>query len=163
MTATEVDMDTRPPSNDPHMHRPGGSFSEKHRMHGGRERHTGGSGHAGHGGHDHAAMIADFRRRFWVSLALTMPILALSPMIQSALGLEGLLAFGGDAYVLLGLSTLVFFYGGWPFLAGLFSELRQRQPGMMTLIALATASPTSTPRRSCWGSRAASSSGSWPP
>ncbi len=90
-----------------------------------------------HGGHDQAAMIADYRRRFWVSLALTLPILALSPLIQSVLGLEGDLAFPGDDLVLLGLSSVVFFYGGWPFLEGLFSELRRREPGMMTLIALA--------------------------
>ena len=92
-------------------------------------------GHA-HQGHDHAAMIADFRRRFWVSLVLTVPILALSPMIQSFLGLEAL-AFAGDGYVLLALSSIVFFYGGWPFLKGLIKELGQRQPGMMTLISLA--------------------------
>ena len=90
-----------------------------------------------HAGHDHAGMIADFRRRFWVSLAFTIPILALSPLIQAFLGLDELLAFRGDSYVLLGLSSAVYFYGGWPFIGGLFSELRKRQPGMMTLIALA--------------------------
>ena len=97
-----------------------------------------GSGSNGdsHQGHDHAAMIADFRRRFWVSLILTVPILALSPLIQAFLGLEAL-AFSGDSYVLFGLSTVVFFYGGWPFLRGLTSELGKRQPGMMTLISLA--------------------------
>ncbi|MFA9460291.1 copper-translocating P-type ATPase [Thiohalorhabdus methylotrophus] len=82
-------------------------------------------------------MIADFRQRFWVSLALTVPILALSPMIQSFLGLTETLAFSGDGYVLFALSVGVFFYGGWPFLTGLTSELKQGQPGMMTLIALA--------------------------
>jgi Cu2+-exporting ATPase len=96
------------------------------------------SDHEGHQGH-HAHMIADFRRRFWVSLALTVPILALSPMIQSFLGLGAALAFPGDGYVLFALSAAVFFYGGWPFLTGLASELRQRRPGMMTLIALAIA------------------------
>jgi Cu2+-exporting ATPase len=90
-----------------------------------------------HGGHDHAAMIADFRRRFWVSLALTLPVLALSPMIQGFLGLEAALAFAGDRYVLFGLSAGIFFYGGWPFLSGLASELGRREPGMMTLIGLA--------------------------
>ncbi|HKJ71828.1 MAG TPA: hypothetical protein VKA55_08770, partial [Gammaproteobacteria bacterium] len=82
-------------------------------------------------------MIADFRRRFWVSLVLTAPILALSPMIQSFLGLGEALAFPGDAFVLLALSVAVFFYGGWPFLTGLAGELKERQPGMMTLIGLA--------------------------
>ncbi len=94
--------------------------------------------HSGHqGGHDHGAMIADFRRRFWVSLVLTVPILLLSPMIQGFLGLEAALAFPGDRYLLFALSIAVFFYGGRPFLTGLVSEIRQRAPGMMTLIALA--------------------------
>ena len=93
-------------------------------------------GHAGHQGH-HAVMIADFRRRFWVSLVLTVPILALSPMIRTFVGLEQALAFPGDFYLLFALSTTVFFYGGWPFLKGFTEELAKREPGMMTLIALA--------------------------
>lgn len=93
--------------------------------------------HAGHGGHDHGAMIADFRRRFWVSLALTVPIVALSPMIQHWLGLREALGFPGSDYLLFALSSVVFFYGGWPFLEGLVAELRDRRPGMMTLISLA--------------------------
>ncbi|HSH30450.1 MAG TPA: copper-translocating P-type ATPase [Thiohalobacter sp.] len=101
-----------------------------------QDHHSGDHDHA-HAGHDHAGMIADFRRRFWVSLVLTVPILGLSPMIQAFLGLERALAFPGDMHVLLALSTVVYFYGGWPFIGGLLSELRQRQPGMMTLIALA--------------------------
>ncbi|HKL78536.1 MAG TPA: ATPase P, partial [Gammaproteobacteria bacterium] len=88
-------------------------------------------------GHDHGAMIAGFRRRFWVSLALTVPVLALSPLIQGFFGLAEALAFSGDRLALLGLSTGIFVYGGWPFLTGLVSELRSGQPGMMTLIALA--------------------------
>jgi Cu2+-exporting ATPase len=93
--------------------------------------------HDGHGGHDHEAMIADFRRRFWVSLALTVPILLLSPMIQRFLGLDETLAFEGDVYVLFGLASVVYFWGGWPFLKGIAQELTARRPGMMTLIALA--------------------------
>ncbi len=96
-----------------------------------------GSSHAGHAGHDHGAMVADFRRRFWVTLLLTPFVLALSPMIQHALGLGEALAFPGDRYVLFALSTVAYLYGGWPFLVGVVSELRKRQPGMMTLIALA--------------------------
>lgn len=92
-------------------------------------------------GHDHSAhhghMIEDFRKRFWISLIITIPILILSPMIQHFLGLKETLRFAGDNYVLFGLSTFVFFYGGWPFLKGLFDELKKKQPGMMTLIALA--------------------------
>jgi len=86
---------------------------------------------------DHAEVMADFRRRFWVSLALTVPVLALAPLIQGALGLREALAFPGDAFVQFGLATVVFLYGGWPFLTGALGELRGRQPGMMTLIALA--------------------------
>jgi Cu2+-exporting ATPase len=93
--------------------------------------------HGGHGSHDHASMIDDFRRRFWVSLVITIPILLLSPLIQKVLGLTQVLAFSGDSYLLFGLSSVVYFYGGWPFLKGLFSELAARKPAMMTLIALA--------------------------
>jgi P-type Cu2+ transporter len=113
--------DTRLPDS-PHVHHDGGAL------------HVGASGHAAH---DHGAMIADFRRRFWVSLVLTVPILALSPMIQAFLSLSATLAFRGSDFVLFALSAFVFFYGGWPFLTGLFSELRKARPGMMTLIALA--------------------------
>jgi len=101
------------------------------------EQHDDHDDHDHHDHHDHASMIADFRRRFWISLVLTVPILLLSPLIQSFLGLTDQLGFPGDNYALLGLSTAVFFYGGWPFLSGLFSELRAGAPGMMTLIALA--------------------------
>ncbi len=85
----------------------------------------------------HAMMIADFRRRFWVSLMLTIPILALSPVIQQFLRLEGKINFFGDSYLLFVLSSVVYFYGGWPFLKGIISELKSKAPAMMTLIALA--------------------------
>jgi Cu2+-exporting ATPase len=92
----------------------------------------------GHGqAHSHAHMIADFRRRFWVSLVLTIPILALSPGLWELFGLKQPIGFPGDPYVLFVLSTVVYFYGGWPFLTGLINELRRRQTGMMTLIGVA--------------------------
>jgi hypothetical protein len=105
-----------------------------------RHAHTGteAGGHVHAGGPDQAAMIADFRRRFGVSLALTVPILALSPMIQHALGLREALEFPGSDYVLFLLASVVFLYGGWPFLAGMAAEVRSGRPGMMTLVALAT-------------------------
>src|SRR5262249_28495727 len=91
----------------------------------------------GHAGHDHAAMAADFRRRFWVSMILTIPVLALSPLIQGLLGLRATLAFRGDLYALFGFSALIYFYCGWPFLKGIYDEISARRPGMMTLIAVA--------------------------
>src|SRR5690554_2101010 len=83
----------------------------------------------------HRMMIEDFKRRFWISLILTIPILALSPMIQELLGIEWI--FPGSDYVLFALSSIVYFYGGWPFLSGLVSEIKTKAIGMMTLIAIA--------------------------
>jgi len=88
-------------------------------------------------GNHHAHMVADFRKRFWISLGITIPILILSPMIQGFLGFTQALNFPEDVYVLWVFSSFIFFYGGWPFLEGLFTELKKRQPGMMTLIAVA--------------------------
>jgi len=96
------------------------------------------SNHQDHDHSDHHAhMVADFRRRFWVSLLLGIPIVLLSPMIQQFMGVAGQWDFAGDAYIQFGFSTIVFFYGGWPFLTGLVDELTQKNPGMMTLIGLA--------------------------
>lgn len=86
---------------------------------------------------DHASMVKDFRRRFWVSLGLTIPVLILSPMIRDFLGLGAKLSFKGDIFVLFLLSSVIYLYGGWPFLSGLKSEVQRRQPGMMTLIGVA--------------------------
>jgi len=94
-----------------------------------------GKPHKGHDGHQH--MVSDYRKRFFVSLIFTVPVLMLSPVIQKFLGLAELLRFRGDSYVLFVLSSFVFFYGGFPFLRGLYSELRSVRPGMMTLIGLA--------------------------
>jgi P-type Cu2+ transporter len=82
-------------------------------------------------------MAADFRRRFWLCLALTPPVLLRSPMIQHGLGLGDALRFRGDGLVLFALATVVYVYGGRPFLTGFLSELKNREPGMMTLIAVA--------------------------
>lgn len=102
--------------------------------------HSGGNGHEEHKGHQghhkgdhHAHMVSDFRKRFWISLSLTLPVLALSPMIQSFLGVEKAVSFSGDSYVLWAFSTALFLYGGRPFLKGLYDELRKKEPGMMTL------------------------------
>ncbi len=82
-------------------------------------------------------MVADFRRRLWVSLVLTLPVLTTSHMIQQFLGLRDALAFPGDRYVGFGFASAVYFYGGWPFFTGFVDEVRARLPGMMTLVALA--------------------------
>ncbi|MCA0990589.1 heavy metal translocating P-type ATPase [Pseudalkalibacillus hwajinpoensis] len=87
--------------------------------------------HSSH--HEH--MVEDFKKRFYLSLLITLPILVLSPMLQNFVNLN--LRFTGDLYILFALSTVIFFYGGWPFLTGAWSELKDKNPGMMTLIALA--------------------------
>ncbi|MGZ4934846.1 MAG: heavy metal translocating P-type ATPase, partial [Halobacteriota archaeon] len=91
------------------------------------------SSYSRHAGHE----VADFRRRFWISLIVTIPILILSPSIQEFAGVGQALRFPGDQYVLFVLALFVYFYGGYPFLKGIVSELRARLPGMMTLIAVA--------------------------
>ena len=89
-----------------------------------------------HAGHDHhAMMIADFKKRFYIVLILTLPILLLSPMIQHWLTMH--IRFAGSSLVLLALSSVVFIYGGWPFLKGWVEEMKARNPGMMTLIGFA--------------------------
>lgn len=114
---------------------------QSHKGHGGSMRGTPVQGreHAHDHGHQshHAHMVADFRRRFWISLALSIPVVALAPMIQSLLGLREVLHFPGDSYVQFIFASFVYFYGGWPFLGGMFTELRKRRPGMMTLIGVA--------------------------
>lgn len=80
-------------------------------------------------------MINDFRKRFYYTVVLTVPLLVLSPMIQRGLGFE--FSFPGSRYVLFALASVIFFYGGWPFLKGLADEMKTKNPGMMTLIAVA--------------------------
>ncbi|HXY87707.1 MAG TPA: copper-translocating P-type ATPase [Candidatus Acidoferrales bacterium] len=81
--------------------------------------------------------VADFRRRFWVSLIITIPIIILSPSIQELVGISAVLSFPGDQYLLFVLASFVYFYGGYPFLKGIVSEIKARLPGMMTLVAVA--------------------------
>ncbi|MDQ7056179.1 MAG: HAD-IC family P-type ATPase [Persephonella sp.] len=85
--------------------------------------------------HNHSAHIQEFKRRFFVSIVLTIPILLLSDMIQRWLGFSVILPF--QKWILLVLSTVIYFYGGTPFLKGLVSEIKRKQPGMMTLIGTA--------------------------
>ncbi|MDE0805242.1 MAG: HAD-IC family P-type ATPase, partial [Acidimicrobiales bacterium] len=98
--------------------------------HGNHDSHGDHGGHAGHG--DHAEM---FRRRFWWSLLLTVPVVATSHMVMDWFGYE--LDFYGIEWIGPVLGTVLFFWAGWPFLEGGVSEARSRQPGMMLLIAMA--------------------------
>ncbi|MGC4898564.1 heavy metal translocating P-type ATPase [Micromonospora echinospora] len=90
-----------------------------------------GGGHGAHAGHD----PEQFRRRFWLSLALTVPIVVTSHMVMDWFGYS--LGFPGVSWVGPVLGTVVFAYGGWPFLTGGLRELRERAPGMMLLISMA--------------------------
>ena len=99
--------------------------------------HHGPAGHGGHQGHDkHEGHDPEqFRRKFWLSLALTLPIVATSEMVMEWFGYS--LDFPGVSWVAPVLGSVVFAYGGWPFLAGGVREVRDRAPGMMLLISMA--------------------------
>ncbi len=102
----------------------------EHSSHEHRE-HDGHNGHDKHAGHN----ITDFWKRFVISTIFTIPVLALSPMIQHWFGFE--ISFPGEKYVLAILSTFIFIYGGYPFLKGLYDEVKANAIGMMTLIGVA--------------------------
>src|SRR5688572_14445821 len=87
-------------------------------------------GHDKHAGHH----TGDFLKRFWICLILTIPVLLLSHMIQDWFNFS--IRFQGDKYILLGLGTMIYFYGGMPFLKGLVTEIKHKAIGMMTLVAL---------------------------
>jgi Cu2+-exporting ATPase len=106
-------------------------------------------------------MVADYRRRFWISLVLTPPVLLLSPAGGHGLGLIGAIVFPGSRLVLLALSSAVYFYGGWPFLTGLVTQLKERQPGMMTLVSLAISVAYLYSGAVALGLHATCCSGSW--
>ncbi len=89
----------------------------------------------GHAGHDHHKMIADFKLKFFIALGITIPVMALSPMLQKLVGVNW--QFAGSQYISFALSSIVFFYGGLPFLKGFWNEVKSRTPGMMILIAVA--------------------------
>jgi Cu2+-exporting ATPase len=115
-----------------HEHHPAGHDAHGHDAHKQAGAHAAGhEGHDKHAGHDPEA----FRRKFWLSLALTVPIVVTSDMIMEWFGYT--LDFPGVGWVGPVLGTAVFFYGGWPFLAGAVSEVRDRAPGMMLLISMA--------------------------
>ena len=109
-----------------HHAAPGG-----HSQHGGDGR----SEHDGHGTHDDHITL--YRRRFWWSLLLSIPVIATSHMVMGWVGYS--LEFPGMDAVGPTLGTVIFLWGGWPFLAGARDEVRARRPGMMLLITMAIA------------------------
>jgi len=110
---------------------------ERHKaeQHGDHEAHSGSGGdhqaHVDHTGHEQM-----FRRRFWISLLLSIPVLVFSPALQDFLGYTAP-QFPGSQWITPLFSAIVFVYGGIPFLRMAIPELRNRQPGMMTLISMA--------------------------
>jgi Cu2+-exporting ATPase len=101
-------------------------------------RHAGAAPHAAHGSHaghgtDH---VAQFRRLFWINLVLAIPVVAFSSMFAMLIGYP-LPDVAGVALISPVLGTVMFFWGGWPFLTGALQELKRRRPGMMLLIGLA--------------------------
>ena len=96
--------------------------------------------HRMQGEHIHSSMIQDLKKRFWISLIITIPILILSPTIQELIGLGESLRFPGDLYILFFLSSIVYFYGGYPFFKGFYNQIKSRIPGMDTLISVAITS-----------------------
>ena len=101
---------------------------------------SGSQGHDSHADHDPGAhaghSVAMFRNRFWVTLVLSIPVVAFSPMIAMIFGYH-LPETGWTTWIAPVLGTVIFFYGGMPFLKGAWREIKLRQPGMMLLIAMA--------------------------
>ena len=126
--------DDRAPHSNHDPHAPRGAHGDDHRTHGVPHDSHGDDhdSHAGHGG-DHAAM---FRRLFWANLVLAVPVVSLSPAFASLLGYS-IPESGVVAWIPPILGTVLYLWGGRPFLSGAASELRSRSPGMMTLISLA--------------------------
>ena len=92
-----------------------------------------------HKHHDHTEhhrmMIKDFKKKFFISLVLTFPILLFSPLIQGLLGIS--IQFETMGIISFALASVIYFYGGQPFLKGLKEEVSNKNPGMMTLIGIA--------------------------
>jgi len=116
-----------------HNH-PHESDAHQQQMHEHADAHNHGHHHGGHDQHAGHA-VGDFWKRFVISTIFSIPVLALSPMIQQWFAFE--ISFSGDRYVLFTFSTFIFVYGGYPFLKGLYDEVRNNAIGMMTLIGVA--------------------------
>lgn len=90
--------------------------------------------HGSMGGMDHSMHIGNFKQKFWLSLILAIPIILFSPMMGMEFSFQ--ITFPGSEWVVLVLATILFVYGGQPFLSGAKMELQQKSPAMMTLIAM---------------------------
>ncbi|PTG39904.1 copper-translocating P-type ATPase [Staphylococcus cohnii] len=105
--------------------------SHEHQMHEGHHTHH----HEGHEMHEHHGHHhGNFKRKFFISLLFAIPIIILSPMMGIKLPFQ--FSFNGSDWIVLVLATVLFFYGGKPFLTGAKDELASKKPGMMTLVAL---------------------------
>ena len=91
-------------------------------------------GHENMGGMDHSMHMGNFKQKFWLSLILAIPIILFSPMMGMSFPFQ--VTFPGSNWVVLVLATILFVYGGQPFLSGAKMELKQKSPAMMTLIAM---------------------------
>ena len=87
-----------------------------------------------HGGMDHSMHMGNFKQKFWLSLILAIPIILFSPMMGMEFPFQ--ITFPGSDWLVLILATILFIYGGQPFLSGAKMELKQKSPAMMTLIAM---------------------------
>ncbi len=135
---TAADEATTEPEHPEHEHR---QAETEHTHHGETEHDHGAHGHQGdhedHGAHtDHTGHEGMFRRRFWVSLVLSVPVIFFSEFIQDVFGYSAP-TFPGSVWITPVLSVIIFAYGGIPFLSMARTELENREPGMMMLISLA--------------------------
>ncbi|TCM39527.1 heavy metal translocating P-type ATPase [Kribbella sp. VKM Ac-2568] len=131
--ATQSGQDHQHPGDEHHhdTHPAQTCTAVNHSGHHGHDAQSGHAGHDKHAGHDPEM----FRQKFWLSLLLTLPIVATSHMVMDWFGYT--LDFPGMSWVGPVLGSFVFFYGGWPFLVGGVREARDRTPGMMLLISMA--------------------------
>ncbi|MCD2139005.1 copper-translocating P-type ATPase [Salinicoccus halitifaciens] len=115
-----------------HEHHDHHHDSEDHHV--GHAAHDHQDGHGNHGGGHEHHHHGDFRKKFFVSLIFAVPIIFLAPMMGIELPFQ--FTFPGSEWVVLVLATILYFYGGQPFLSGAKEELKVRKPGMMTLISM---------------------------
>ena len=131
---TQQDAQTHGPNHHGEEQHTAQAGHSEHAEHAGQDEHAGHGEHGGHAGHgDH---VAQFRRLFWINLVIAVPVVGFSSMFAMLLGYE-IPGFPGAALIAPILGTVMYIWGGRPFLMGAVSELRARKPGMMLLIALA--------------------------